>query len=77
MTTPIEIYREMVYRSNPWIFDCAAHSAVSYNKEWRETGKKPPEWYLPGGLIKSLTPEQREILSKLTSEEVMKERYPF
>ena len=75
MTTAIEIFREIVHRSNPYIYDCAAHSATSYNKKWREAGERPPEWYLPGGLIKSLTPEQREILSKLASEEVMKERY--
>lgn len=75
MTTAIEIYRELIYRSNPSIFDCAAHSALKYNEEWNKKGIKPPDFYLPGGLIKSLTQEQREILSKLTSDEVSKERY--
>jgi hypothetical protein len=74
MPTPIEVFREIVRRSSPYTFDCAAHSAMAYNKKWRETGERPPDYYLPGGLIRSLTPEQREILSKLTSEEVEKER---
>ena len=76
MTSPIEVYRKLVERSNPAVFDCAAHSAMSYMKKFHETGERPPDFYMPGGLVKSLSPEEREILSKLTSEEVSKERNP-
>ena len=77
MTTPIEVYRKLVWRSSPVVFDCAAHSALSYMKKFHETGERPPEYYMPGGMVKSLSPEEREILSKLTSEEVSKERNIF
>lgn len=78
MPTAIEIYRKLVDRSNPAIYDCAAASARSYMKKYHETGERPPDFYMPGGLINEyLTEEEREILKGLTSEEVAKERNPF
>lgn len=77
MTTPIEVYRKLVERSNPSTYDCNAQIAISYMKKFHETGERPPEYYLPGGLLNILSPEEREILSKLTSEEVAKERSSY
>lgn len=78
MTTAIEIYRKLVERSNSAIFDCEAHSTRKYMKKYQETGERPPDYYMPGGLVnKYLTEEEREILKGLTSEEVAKEQNPF
>jgi hypothetical protein len=72
MPTPIEIYRELLEKNNPDIYDYRSgeHNA----KEYYNRGETPPDLLLPGGAIRALTPEKREILSKLTSEEAMKER---
>jgi hypothetical protein len=72
MTSPIEVFRELLWRYNPAIFDCRndGHNARKYY----ERGETPPEHLLPGRVVMELTPEQREILSRLTSEEVSKER---
>ena len=75
MTTAIEVYRELVWNHNPVIFECRNDG---YNaKKYYDKGETPPEHLMPGRAVMALTPEQQEILSKLTSEEVMKERYPF
>jgi hypothetical protein len=73
---PIEIFRELIWRANPWLHDCERHSMQVAWDKYRETGERPSEYYLPGGMIKKLTAEQREILSKLTSDEVSKEANP-
>jgi hypothetical protein len=74
--TPLEIFDELIWRSNPYLFDCEHHAMQVAWDKYRETGERPEERYLPGGMIKSLTPAQREILSKLTSDEVSKMRNP-
>jgi hypothetical protein len=73
MTTPIEVYRYLLMMNNPYLFDCRQDARCA--KQFYDKGETPPDRLLPGGAVRALTPEQREILSKLTSEEVEKERY--
>jgi hypothetical protein len=38
---PIEIFRELIWRSNPAWFDCEAHNTQQHLKKWREIMKDP------------------------------------
>lgn len=73
MPEPIEVFRYLVEHNNPMIYDCRNDGKNA--RQYYDRGETPPEYLLPGRVVMDLTPEQREILSKLTSDEVSKERY--
>lgn len=71
--TPIDVFRKLVDGSSALIFDkirCNQYKLA----ELHAARKEIPDELLPGRTIMDLKPEQREILSKLTSDEVSKER---
>jgi hypothetical protein len=73
---PIDIYRRLVDRSSSYLYDDVRNVESKLTRCHYE-GKEIPDDLLPGRVVMGLTPEQRAILSQLTSDEVSKERLSY
>lgn len=69
----IDIFRRMVEQHSEVFYDGPRYNHYQLEKLHAE-GKEIPDHLLPGRFIFSLKAEDREILTKLTSDEVSKER---
>ena len=69
----IDIFRRIVEQHSAAFYDGPRNNHYKLQKLHAE-GKEIPDSLLPGRYIFKLKPEDREILSKLTSDEVSKER---
>lgn len=69
--TPIEVYRELISKYNSGIFECYDGLTL---KRCYENNEIPPDHCLPGRVVMNMSKDKRDILKKLSSTEVEKER---